>query len=134
MKNSCARRALKLDIYKEQFRLQLPGETDHYRTMNGACFSFITLFLLLSYGIFKMENLVTLSDYQVKQQTRIKHFSQSAPFGSDDGFALAHKLKDDLAVGVDGKVGKFRFLSHNRTARTFRQYVHNLLSAQAVLK
>ena len=88
-KRGCKQHALKLDIYKESFKLQLPDQVDKYRTMCGAILSVITILLLLAYAIYKVDLLIRLKDYRVQQATSTDFYRGNDGFGRKDGFAFA---------------------------------------------
>ena len=79
-----------LDIYKEPARLLMPGKRYNYNTMSGAILSVVTVSLILTYGVFKLDNLITIKEYNVKHAMRIGHYQSSSQFGNEhDGFSFA---------------------------------------------
>ena len=66
--HGCGSRALTIDIYKQPIRLQTPDQKDTYRTMAGAIFSCITLMAVASYAAFKLNQLITLQEYNVQER------------------------------------------------------------------
>ena len=64
-RNGCKRHVLLLDIYKKPFRLQLPDQDDQYRTLCGSLLSVITILLLFSYAIYKIDLMLGLKHYSV---------------------------------------------------------------------
>ena len=89
---SCRKHLLVLDIYKRPLRLILPDQNDYYRTLSGTILSLLTFVLLTSYGIFKMDKLINLREFQVLQAFRVHYYKDLDTFGIDSGFAFAAGL------------------------------------------
>ena len=50
----CQKGTLKLDLYKQPFRLLLPDEKDEYRTFAGSLLTVMTVIIVLVYGGYKL--------------------------------------------------------------------------------
>lgn len=57
--------------------------------MTGAILSLVTIFLMLAYAVFKLDNLIGLKDYRVQQVNRVQHYDGDDKFGSEEGYAIA---------------------------------------------
>ena len=57
--------------------------------MIGTILSLITLIFIAIYGLLKLGDLVNRGDFLVLQATRVSHFGDKTPFGSNDGLNIA---------------------------------------------
>ena len=71
----CQKGTLKLDLYKQPFRLLLPDEKDEYRTFAGALLTVITVIIVLVYAGFKLQTLLDYKDYKVQQKVFDDYFN-----------------------------------------------------------
>ena len=112
-RKSCKQRALVLDIYKEPFKLLMPDGSDKYRTSCGAILSCLTLIILMSYAIFKLQSLLENKNFRVQESGRFEFYAQTYPFGHDQGFAFAAGLIEWDGGGInaieDPAYGEIKF-------------------------
>ena len=85
----CQQGMLRLDLYKQPFRLLLPDGKNEYRTFVGATLSLFTVVIVLIYGSFKIQQLVDLEDYKVQLRQEDDAFGETEKFGFDEGFVVA---------------------------------------------
>ena len=72
----------------------MPDRTEYYRNYVGVCLSILTILITLSYGTFKMNDLVEFSDYKLFEVKQKNYFSESAEFSIKDGFLVAAAILD----------------------------------------
>ena len=85
----CQKGTLKLDLYKQPFRLLLPDEKDEYRTFAGALLTVITVIIVLVYAGFKLQTLLDYKDYKVQQKVFDDYYNVEIPLTPDDGLMIA---------------------------------------------
>ena len=108
----CQKSALRMDVYRQPFRLLLPDGHDTYRTLIGSLLSLLTFVTLLMYGSYKVTRLVQSEDYKVSMHVLEDHFASNETFGSTDGFVVAAAMtrfdgsNEDI---TDPEIGEIRF-------------------------
>ena len=106
------KKMLNLDIYRQPLQLRLPDASTQYRTFNGSIFSIMTVVVMLVYGVYKMTNLVTYSDYAIQMHTKEHFFNDTDAFGSEQEFWLAGGVTawDGSSLDItDPSIGQVKF-------------------------
>ena len=103
---------MRLDVYRQPFRLLLPDGHDTYRTFIGALLSLCTIVVILTTGVYKFTTLVSNDEYQVQLRTIENEFATNATFGSANGFAVAAAVTsfDGSSEDItDPEIGEIKF-------------------------
>mmetsp|Transcript_25997 Transcript_25997/g.32418 ORF Transcript_25997/g.32418 Transcript_25997/m.32418 type:complete len:102 (+) Transcript_25997:83-388(+) len=100
---------LRLDLYKQPFRLLLPDGKNEYRTFVGSVLSLLTVCIVLAYGSFKVLELVSLSNYKIQTREEEKAFAETDPLDESQDFVIAAGIIGRFGerVEVPPEIGKF---------------------------
>ena len=85
----CQQAMLRLDLYRQPFRLRLPDGFNEYRTFTGSILSIFTICVVLAYASFKITTMVKKDDYKVRTLDQVGGFEETERFGEDNGFLIA---------------------------------------------
>lgn len=108
----CQRQALKVDFYKQPFKLLLPDGNDTYKTFIGSFLSVLTIITMVTYASYKFANLLDSSDFRVQERKHENQFAVNATFGYQEGFAVAalvigfENRTEDI---IDPEIGELKF-------------------------
>ena len=109
--DSCQQKTLKIDLYRQPFRLRLPDNSDYYKTMLGSILSIITIVSLLTYTAVQLQVMYAREDYVVQLRDELDYFSPEDSFGREQGFFVAFGLAslDSMHVELDPSIGEIHF-------------------------
>ena len=108
----CQKFTIKLDLYKQPFRLLLPDEKDEYRTFAGASLTIFTLSAVLIFAIIKLQILVGYQDYKVQFRRFEEYYEDTDKISHLDGFAVAAGIQTyekGAHEGVPPNIGALKF-------------------------
>ena len=87
-------KTLDIDIYKTSFNFLLPNKKQDYKSFLGVCLSIMTFIILLSYGSYKMGDLIGFENYKLQIQIQENYFPANETFGEDQGLIYAAAMTD----------------------------------------
>ena len=86
----------------------LPNGKNTYKSFLGSVLSLLTLLLLLFYAGYKLDKMVSFSDYKIQTRDFEDYFDSDEKWGHNDEFALAAGVSaydgssesiEDLSIG-----------------------------------
>ena len=92
----------------------MPDESEYYSTCLGTCLSIFCFLILISYGSYKIQDLLKYSDYNLFEVKELHYYKDDDAFTTDDGFHIAAgviSFEDDPEVGTkeDPEIGTLKF-------------------------
>ena len=92
----------------------MPDESEYYSTCLGTCLSIFCFLILVSYGGYKLQDLLIYSDYSLFKVNELHYYKDSDAFTTDDGFHIAAgvvSFEDDPNDGTyeDPEIGTLKF-------------------------
>ena len=103
-----------LDIFRKPFYFLMPDESEYYSSCLGTCLSILCFLILLSYGGYKIQDLMIYNDYNLFIVNELHYYKDSDPFTTGDGLHIAAgviSFEDDPSVGTkeDPEIGMLKF-------------------------
>ena len=72
----------------------MPDKKEFYRSICGTILSLMVLLVVLSYGSYKIKDLVEFKDYRLLESKVDNYFEDSANFTTNEGFHVAAGIVD----------------------------------------
>ena len=72
--DSCQQSILKLDLYRQPYKLLLPDGKNEYRTCGGSLLSLCTMLVVLWFASIKILAIVTRADYRLQNHEQENFF------------------------------------------------------------
>ena len=88
-------------MYRRPFYFMMPDKKEFYRSVCGTILSLMVLMIVLSYGSYKIKDLVEFKDYRLLESRVDNYFEDSANFTTNEGFHVAAGIvntDDEYAV------------------------------------
>ena len=70
----------------------MPDESEYYSTCLGTCLSILCFLILISYGSYKIQDLLIYKDYSLFEVKELNYYQDDDAFTTYDGFHIAAGL------------------------------------------
>ena len=115
---------INIDLFGRPFTLMLPNEHRYYKTLVGAVMTLVTVIVVVSYAVYKLQLLIDQVEVRVNLTTINNYFDEpdnsENGFGTKDGFSIAAGVfaktgVNDYVPSVDSSYGQldFQIVSHS---------------------
>ena len=105
---------LKLDLLSQPFHFLMPDKKEFYRSFLGSFLTFVTVFIVITFGSLRISELSSSLSYDVNENYHPHAFKPMDPFGTKNGFAVAIGITDYDAIALesykeDPEIGTLNF-------------------------
>ena len=106
---------LHFDMYRRPIFFRLPDGHEKFRSIAGVIASILTMFVLLFYIAFKIQDFLYYKEYSLMEAVLDNYFDIKDPFStSQHGFTLAAGFVsfNDNTIAEDPEIGQIKFYNN----------------------